>query len=224
MLPKTEARYYDFEVNGKTVEFRAWKTRDEKEFLIIQESGNKLTDNDIFDVLVKPCLKNKDIQLTDGEKQLVMLEIRKKSFGDSLEVRYECGECGKYNEGKINIDKIVHYKPFSLKPVTKDGITLTFKDTINNNLLKGLEASDLNYMKFVLHVSSIAKDQQVYKDFTVDEAKEFFDELEAETFDFFFAELQEQVETVDFSSEVKCMFCGEKQEIGLGNLPNLFPW
>jgi hypothetical protein len=224
MLPKAETRYYDYEINGKIIEFRAWKTKDEKEFLVMQASKDEMSDQDIFEFLVKPCLKDPSIALTEGEKQLVMLEIRKRSFGESVDVQYICGSCKKYNESKLHIDKIVSYKPFTLEPVTKDGITVNFKDTINTKLLLGLEGSDLNYKRFLLHVASLTIDNQVYKDFSLDELGEYFDDLDAATFDYFFAELQEQMERVTYGSTVRCLFCGTEQDIGLGDLPNLFPW
>jgi hypothetical protein len=224
MLPKAETRYYDYEINAKSIEFRAWKTKDEKEFLVMQASKDEMTDQDIFEILVKPCLKDPTVSLTEGEKQLVMLEIRKRSFGESVDVQYMCGACKKYNETKLNINKIVSYKPFKLEAVSKDGIVVNFKDTININLLKGFEGSTLNYQRFLLHVASLTIDNQVYKDFSIEELGEYFDNLEAETFDYFFAELQEQMEQVTYGSTVKCMFCNAEQDIGLGDLPNLFPW
>jgi hypothetical protein len=224
MLPKTETRYYDYEINGKTIEFRAWKTKDEKEYLIMQASKDEMSDQDIFEILVKPCLKDPNISLTEGEKQLVMLEIRKRSFGESVDVQFLCGSCKKYNETKLNINEIVKYKPFKLEAITKDGITVNFKDTINIKLLNGFEGTKLNYQRFLLHIASLTIDNQVYKDFNLEELGEYFDNIDAETFDYFFAELQEQMEQVTYGGKVKCMFCNVEQDIGLGDLPNLFPW
>jgi hypothetical protein len=224
MLPKIQPTYYDFEINGKIVEFRAWKTKDEKEFLILQTTKDEISDEDLYNSLVKPCLKNPDIKLTEGEKQMLMIEIRKKSFGDSIDVQFTCGNCKKYNETKMKLSDIVKYTPYRFEKITKNGISISFRNEIDVSKLPKNSVAEYNFSKFVMHVETITIDNEVHRDFSFDEAFSFFDELEAETFDYFFNEYSKQLEDVSYHSVEKCMFCKTEQDIGLGDIPNLFPW
>lgn len=224
MLPKIEMTYYDFEINGKLIEFRAWKTKDEKEFLILQTTKDDINDEDLFNTLVKPCLKDPTIKLTEGEKQMLMIEIRKRSFGDTIDVQFTCGHCKRYNETKMKLSDIVKYTPYKFGTITKNGISLTFHNVIDVTKIPTDNVADYNFSKFVLHIESISINNEIHKDFTYQEAFDFFDDLDAEVFDYFFAEYSKQLENVTYNSVEKCMFCKTEQDIGLGDIPNLFPW
>jgi hypothetical protein len=224
MLPKQEIKYYDFEINGKQVEFRQWKTKDEKEFLILKENSEELSDEDIFKSLVIPCLKDPSQKLTEGEKQMVMLEIRKKSLGESLDIQFTCGKCSKYNEIKIKLSDIVKYKPFKLEQVTKNDISITFKDVIDVTKLFSDNLTSYNFSKFVMHVDTVTINNEVYKADSFEDTYEFFDNMDVELFDFFYEKLASQAETINYEAKSKCIFCQSEQDIGLGDIPNLFPW
>jgi len=222
MLPIKSPKYYEYQINDKVIEFRAWKTIDEKEFLILKENKENITERDIYEYLIKPCLKDPSIPLTFGERQMLIIEIRKKSYGDNVDIRYVCSECGKYNESQLSLSSMITYHPYNFSPVTVNGITVTFKPFTEE--IEEKDLVELNFKKFVRHVDTIAYDNKVYNDFTFDEACNFFNNLDASIFDKMFEALSKQIENITYDATATCFSCKHVQQIDLGDIPNLFPW
>ena len=90
MLKVVETFPYEIRLGQKVIKFRSWKTKDEKAYLILTESKDEITDEDLYETLILPCLEDKNLYLTNAELQKVIIEIRKKSLGESFEVKFIC--------------------------------------------------------------------------------------------------------------------------------------
>ena len=222
MLPKFENKQYEFNINGKTIKFRPWKTKDEREFLILKESEGEVTFNQLYKSMALPCIEY-DGELTQGEKQMILFEIRKKSYGESVDFNFTCGDCGSYNEAKFNIKDIVKYSPSDFKPQIKDGFTVTYKDPGDFDLTD-VKEFDIEYYSFLYHIDTITYDNEVHKDFTIEELSEFFDDMPAELFDFFYSGFVTRIETIEYTAKSTCLNCKKEQDLEISQIPNLFPW
>jgi len=225
MIPRKEIRLFETELNGKLIKYRPWKTKEEKEYLVLSEIEDEMPLEKLYNAMVLPCLENPEIELSSIEKEVLMVKIRQKSVGESIEFSYKCvnEECNKVAESEIQIEDMYQYTPSLLDSVTFDEITVTFKKTIPDDTNE-YNAKEQLFMEFVNAVESITIDNEVYKDFTLAEIADYFDDMEAMDFDKFYGYYHENKESILYYAEAECLFCGTLQNINIDQIPNFFPW
>lgn len=224
MLPKFDEKFYEYEINNKVIKYKPWKTKDEKEFLIFQQSTEDESFDKLYDIMVAPCIETTE-ELTYGEKQMLLIEIRKKSYGEAVEFSFTCGKCKTYNDVQMNISDVVTYKRGEFEPLTFEGIVITLKSPTTSKISDdNLSNVDKDFNTFVNHVDTVTKDGEVYKDFTFAEISEFFEQMPSKMFDYFFREYTKKVEGITYYAEGECINCKTKQNLNISKIPNFFPW
>jgi len=179
-----------FDIGTKTIKFRPWTTKDEKEYLMyikdIDSDGNQIQtdklEEQIFELLLKPCLKDPNIILTIEEKRILLIEMRKISIGDTINIQSVCTnpECSSVNQYEINFDEIVEFKPFKGGEVKVEDIVITFGDVKTENLIKRVQDAPNKIEKIfndlLVHITAIniaGNDEK----FSFEELKDFIDSL-----------------------------------------------
>jgi len=228
--------YNTLDINNKKIEYRAWNTKDEKNYLIAIEDTKEedITDDLIYDILIKPCLKNPDIVLTPDEQKYLMIEIRKKSLGSTFPMRYNCNKCGTLNDIEIRLDDVISFKEQSFKEIIiqdqDNDITLKvlFNEPKTNNLIKKIQEAktntEKNYIDFLIHIQEININNETHKDFSFEELDNFISTLPTYVFDELLNSFLNSKSKLSINNyESKCLICNEENIIKIEEIPN-FLW
>jgi len=214
-------------IGNKTFKFKPWNTKNEKDYLIAVESEENITDDLLFEILIRPCLEDPEVVLTSNEQKMLMIEIRKKSLGSTFPMRYICSNCKQVNDLDVELDKIISFSPDKFHDVEIENLKFTFGDIRSKNLKKRLEGLNTNvdhaFTEFLLHIQSIEVDGNIEDTFTFDELKEFVEELPTYIFDDVYKQFQEMKSSLNFELKTFCMVCNTENDIDFEYIPN-FLW
>jgi hypothetical protein len=214
-------------IGDNTYKFKPWTTKNEKDYLIAVESEKNITDSMLFDLLIKPCLENPDIVLSQNEQKMLIIQIRKKSLGATFPMRYACTKCKQVNDIDVNFDSIVKYESADYRDVTVDNMVFKFNGIASERLRSRLDNQDTNidyaFTEFLLHIESITIDGELEDTFTFDELQEFIEELPTYIFDEVYKEFQSMKSSLEFELKTFCMVCNEENNVEFDHLPN-FLW
>lgn len=214
-------------IGDKEFKFRPWTTKNEKDYLIAVESEENITDKILYDILIRPCLEDPDVNLTTNEQKMLIIEIRKKSLGSTFPMRYACTSCNQVNDIDVNFDSIVKFKPDDFYNVTIDGIIFEFGNILSENLKSKLDnvSSKVEYafIEFLLHIHSITIAGVKEDTFTYDELKDYVESLPTQIFDEAFTEFNKMKSDLTFELNTFCLACNAENEVDFGHIPN-FLW
>jgi len=214
-------------IGGKEIHFKPWNTKNEKEFLIAVESDEDITDSMLYELLVKPCIKEQDIVLDEYEQKLLMIEMRKKSIGSTFPLSYKCSNCKNLNEIEVELDDIIKYNEPKYDEVTVEDITISFGVPRTEKLIKRLDEVDTKVEKtfynFLIHINYIIIDGVKEDTFSFEELKDYIESLPTSIFDEFYEKYSAMSPNLRFELDQYCMFCNEKNQINLEGIPN-FLW
>lgn len=229
MLPKIKTNYQKVKVGTQDIEIRAWKTKEEKEYLIAKEQGD-MSDESVFELLIKPCIKDGDkYSFTENEEIYIITKIREISLGSEITLTFTCSnpDCGKLQDQDISLNDIVKYKPESWHDVQIDDYTFVFKKNnspkVKERLQKCKSKVEKDYTSMILSITEIKEGKKTYDAFTFDELYEFIENLDTKTFDALIEAYFGMVDEVTMNWEAKCLFCGETTKGNLESIPN-FLW
>lgn len=214
-------------IGDRTFKFRPWTTKNEKDYLIVVESEEEITDDKLFDILIRPCLEDPDVALTVNEQKMLMIEIRKKSLGETFPMRYICKKCKQVNDLDVEFDKIIKFKPDEFRPVTVGNLKFNFGPIVSKKVKERLEATtssvEYAFVNFLLHIHSVEIDGRIEDTFTFDELKEFIEDLPTYIFDEVYKEFQSMKSSLEFGLKTYCMICNEENNVEFDHIPN-FLW
>jgi len=214
-------------IGNHTIKFRAWSTKDEKDYLIAKDSLDEINDSMLYDMLVLPCLENKELSLSPIEKKKLIIEIRKVSLGSTFPMKYACKKCKNINDLDVELDDIITYKEPKYSEIKAHGMVFHLTSEVSSNLYKRLEETDnlidKAFLEFLIHIESIEIDGKLEDDFSFDELYQFMNDLPSSIFDDIFPKFREMKGTLEFSLTTFCMVCNEKNLVDFDHLPN-FLW
>ena len=229
MLPLLKETYHKIKVGNRTIEIKAWKTKDEKAYLIAKEQGD-LGDKTLFNILIKPCIKDFDeteMNFSTNEEMYIMTKIREISLGNYIVMNFTCPHCKGYNEQELNLDNIVKYTPESWHDVQIDDYTFVFQKNTSNKAKERIEkcetAVEKDFTSIVLSIVEIKKDKEVFDTFTFDELYTFIESLDTKIFDELADEYFGMIDNITMEWETKCMLCDKEVQGNLETIPN-FLW
>ena len=214
-------------IGDKEYKFKPWNTKNEKDYLIAVESETDITDKILFDILIRPCLEEENLILTNNEQKMLIIEIRKKSLGTTFPMRYACSKCGQVNDIDVSFDDIINYTPDNFKDITSENLVFSFGNIVSENLKTKLDNTKTNidyaFIDFLLHIHSITVDGEVEDTFTFDELVDFVENIPTNIFDEVYKEFQGMKSKLDFELKSKCLVCEEENEVDFEHIPG-FLW
>lgn len=214
-------------VGSRTFKFKPWTTKNEKDYLIAVESEEEITDDMLFDILIRPCLEDGDIALSINEQKMLIIEIRKKSLGETFPMRYSCRKCKQVNDIDIEFEKIIKFKPDNFKNITVDDLTFVFGNIVSQNLKDKLKDQHTNvdyaFTDFLLHIHSIEVNRTMEDTFTFDELQDFVENLPTYIFDEVYEAFQKMKSSLEFELKTYCMVCNTENDVEFDHIPN-FLW
>ena len=215
---------------GKSVRYRPFLVKEEKNLMIASESGDP---KNVFRALIdtiSSCVED-NIQankLTSFDVEYMFLQMRSKSVGESSKVALKCSECGAPNELSIRLDEIQIEVP---EVVTKieltDDITLkvgypTFNDIIDAGINEGQEANTDQAFALIRSClrEIITEDERIdLSEVSVQEVQDFLDSMNTVQFDKiknFVDSIPKLTHDIDF----ECKECGHKNELTIEGVAN----
>jgi len=214
------------DLGDKQVKFREWTTKEERKYLnTIEKRKDDFTDKTIYDILISPCIEDKDIVLSSAQQKKLLIDIRIKSISKYVESEHECKSCKEKNNIKEEIENFMKYIPSKFKTVEIEDIKFHFGDIKSNKEKNALKLSDgiINYVfkDFLLHIDKIEMNEETHENLSLKDKEKFIDSLPSRIFDDVFDEYKEMVDDLELNYDFSCSECGTKETIDYTNIPNL---
>ena len=141
-LPKHNQKHtYEADLpSGRKVKFRPWIVREEQEYMYATE-GLENSEGYIphIEQLIQKCVVGDlDIMnLSEVDFLSLVVDIRKKSKGETHEVIFTCPHCQTINdEIYIDLNVDIKQKPMNTTPIEIGDSEYTFRDLTRKNLAK----------------------------------------------------------------------------------------
>lgn len=242
-LPKIDVPVYSTKLisTGKTVKYRAFTVKEEKLFLMANESEEVDTVIDTIKQVLNNCIMTKGINVEElplFDIEYLFLKLRAVSVGEVVNLRYKCNnilpklddeeekKCNHIVEIDLNLNEIT---PESVKIDKTIQITDTMGVTMKYPTFDLLKEFDANQ-----EVDSIIKMTVKCIDFIYDKDNVYYakDAKEQELIDFvesmqtkdleklkdFFSSMPKLKKQLDFN----CVKCGYQEKIELEGIQNFF--
>lgn len=238
-LPKLDTVEYFLQlpISKVEVKYRPFNVKEQKVLLqAIEEANSKAISNALIS-LIKACAEVQDDnykieQLSNTDLEWIFIHLRKKSVGESTQIRVLCTDesCDGMTTVDVDFDeiKVVGEVKDNVVQLTDNvGVKLRIPGFYDvQEILGDMENKfDSNNMFQVLNkcIVQIFDQDNVYdtKEFTQKEIDEFIDELSVEQFNKvmnWFGDVPKLVYETEFS----CEKCGTKQQQVLEGLQNFF--
>jgi hypothetical protein len=242
-LPKIDVPVYSTKLisSGKTIKYRAFTVKEEKLFLMANESEDVDTVIDSIKQVLNNCIVTKGINVEElplFDIEYLFLKLRAVSVGEVVNLRYKCNnilpklddeeekKCNHIVEIDLNLNEIT---PESVKIDKTIQITDTMGVTMKYPTFDLLKEFDANR-----EVDSIVKMTVKCIDFIYDKDNVYYakDAKEEELIDFVESMQSKDLEKVkDFFSSMpklkknldfKCIKCGYEEKIELEGIQSFF--
>lgn len=236
-LPKLVTPEFDTVIPStkEAIKFRPFLVKEEKVLFMALESGEQ---NDIYNAVISildSCILTKGIKkekLASYDLEYLFLKLRAKSVGETIELKLKhlkpefAEKCSHATPVMINVDDI-EVKYDETHEYTVDlggGVGIQLSDPKISDLIK-LEAAG-GQMEQMLEVVCNSIDMfydenDIYQDFTIEEAREFIDNLTKDNFEkitSFFDTMPKLTHEIIFT----CPECGETETIKLEGMQSFF--
>jgi hypothetical protein len=226
-LPKLENKYVKIKVGEQEIEIKAWRTKDEKAYLIYKEQAD-LDEKAVFDILIKPCIKDVEkYNFTSNEEIYIMTKIREISLGTGITLNFTCPHCEKFQDQEISLNDIIKYTPANYHNVKIQDYEFVFTKNNSPKFKERIAAAEsiveAEFVSLVMSISEIKIDKKTYDTFTFTELYDFINDLSTDIFDELYAEYTEMVDSLTMDYEVKCLFCDKVNKGSLERIPG-FLW
>lgn len=218
---------------GEEIEFRPVTTGQLKKLLTYEDETSPILQEIAIDELISSSI------LTEGydpdtmyleDRFYFIIQLRKKSKGEVIELQHECEECKSQTLLKISLDdlKLIEKKENEDKNVNlRNGISvklkhITRKDQkqIKKSFIKGLTGTQLSAelltLSSALGIESIStKEHGEEIDLTLGDKKYLIDNLPMSEYEKIRDWYEENFFGIDFKYEIKCYHCEHQTKIDI---------
>lgn len=207
---------------------RKWKVKDRKNLKkLIEENGDNITPIQLASVLIFPCLKDKNILLTEEEIKYALSEIRSHSISDEFKFSYVCSndECNHLNNQTLKVSEVNKPKWKEWSTVLINDLEIEFGEIVTPKFYyeKMYEIKD-PYDRFLadmaFHIVRVNEAEGIIK---FEQFLESFEEMDTEVLDKIIEEFKKQRFTQDNEHECTCEKCKNKDTFIFDEIPDFFP-
>ncbi len=229
-------------LSGKEIGIKAWRVKQEKDFLYRIEGVNPEDDGSEERIqaevisLLRTCVDDQKVfdNLSEVDVVYALVEARKRSKGTEVDFTYNCtnmvkkvdrngkeyeNECqGKNNPALIDLDTDLKTDEFNTEPIVVDDFTFTLKEVPLIDKLKlkathGDTLSQYNYYYLIKSVDVITSQGESYTEFTDKELMEFIDSLTSPQLEKLYDALRDRFSAVYIDKLVKCPLCKNESQV-----------
>ena len=225
---------------GKELKYRPFLVKEEKILLIAMESeDDKHIINAIKNIVNNCVFTELDVDnMPMFDLEYIFLQLRGKSKGEKIDLKYECPKCKKNIPVTINIDdvKVIKNKDNKLKIKFNDnlGVQMKYPNLLLQNDLSSMKEEKSSQTETIFHsivksIDYIYDNENTYpsKDHTEKELSDFIESL---TDDYFqkMSKFFETLPVLKHEFEIQCSgkkkdkLCGYKEKKTLEGLNNFF--
>ena len=225
---------------GKELKYRPFLVKEEKILLIAMESeDDKHIINAIKNIVSNCVFTELDVDnMPMFDLEYIFLQLRGKSKGEKIDLKYECPKCNKNILVSINIDdiKVIKNKDNNRKIKFNDalGVQMKYPNLLLQNDLSSMAEEKSSQTETIFHsivksIDYIYDNENTYpaKDHTEKELSDFIESL---TDDYFqkMSKFFETLPVLKHEFEIKCSskkkdkLCGYKEKKTLEGLNNFF--
>ena len=244
MLPKIDVPVYDLKLlsTGKKIKFRPFTVKEEKLFLMAAEAGDVKSIVDTTKQVINNCIIS-EIDIDDlplFEIENIFLQLRSKSIGEIVSLRYRCNnkifndetkeekDCTNIVEIDVNISEILPKfddKKINNKIEITDSVGVLLKYP-NLKTVEEYDGEDENKNILETIVSCIEyiydKDNIYYaKDTKKEEMVEFVESMQTKDLEKF-KDFFESVPKIEKNVHFKCSKCGYEEEVLVEGIESFF--
>ena len=242
MLPKIDVPIYNVKLlsDGKDVKFRPFTVKEEKLFLMANESEDLITIVDTVKQVLNNCvLSDFDIDsLPLFDIEHLFLNIRARSIGEVVNLKYKCNntvldeeskekKCGHVVQIDINVleiqPEIQKEHSNKIEITEKLGIVMKYPNFETLKKFKDATEADSIIKMTVDCINYVYDAEQIYyaKDSNEDDLVEFIESMQSkdlEKIKNFFDTMPKIKKDVDF----KCSKCGHEEKIEVEGIQSFF--
>jgi len=219
---------YSCLISGKKVKFRAWTTKEEKNYLILRESSN-LSNESLFNTLIAPCLEDNTIELDENERQYLLVKIREISIGETFPIKFICDKCKEVNEQDVELEKAVHFSGNSYGNIEEGDYIFNIGKPTEKALLRlnseEAKASKIEraFINFVISTKEVTYKGSKNNTFNYQELYEFVEGLPNDVFKSLYEKFSKVTSSLSIHCEVNCINCDHEKKLTFKDIPN-FLW
>ena len=119
------------------IELKNWTGATKQKFIgIFREKGMKISEKDIYDILILPYIEPNTDFLNSAEYQYILIELKKLNFGDEFSFEMNCGnkDCDGVFEVDTSLSQITNYEPNAF---------VNIKDNLDFVKLKNIQSQEI---------------------------------------------------------------------------------
>lgn len=231
-LPNITAPEYTLTLpsNKEKVRYRPFLVKEEKLLLFASESGEREDMINAVVQMIDNCvlddINSRSLPFFDFEH--LLLHIRAKSVGETAKfvMKHDVEECGHENEVEVKLDKIIHEVSKDHKNTfqltDKIGIKMKYPtiESIKTMIDMNREPAKILDM-FSENIECVYDEDEVYDDFSKEEAVSFLESLSKEQFE----DISTFFQTMPSSKlevRYKCKGCGENVKTTVSGFEDFF--
>jgi hypothetical protein len=230
-LPKINVPSYDVKLpsTGETLKMRPYLVKEEKVLMIALESSDPGQIAEAVRNVISSCYSLDNVEsLTTFDIEYLFLQLRGKSVGEDMELQLKCEHCEALNPVVINVGdiEVTNISDNNIVMVTDDvGLKMTWPSV---KTFGAIDIEKLNSVEGLMDlivecVDSIFDNDEVYSknDMSKEELVDFIDNLNSAQFKKVQGFFQD-IPAVEHNVKLKCVSCGEDNNIELRGLQSFF--
>lgn len=250
MLPKIAIPTFKLKLpsSKKEIEYRPYTVKEQNILLMANESEDIQDMIDATKKICESCIVTKiNVEdLTSFDLQLLFINIRAKSVGETVEMKFRCnndkvvgegtgietpGKCNTINTYKVNLNdvKVVFPEGHTNEIMVTDtvGIKMKYPSLASSSVFKKLyEAQNKTQIDLLIELllsdlDYIYDAEKIYEDYTPDELRDFIETLSLGSLEKII-QFYSSMPYVSYVIKYKCSSCAFEEEIELKGLQDFF--
>lgn len=235
---------YEFETilpgSGETIRFKPVTTGELKKLLVYENEENESIIEEALDRLISSSVENEDFDIKNlylQDRFFLLIEIRKKTKGESYNFTHNCKKCKSQTLQKINLNdlKVKKFeKEISKNVFVTENISVNLKhitrkdqieaflyigdDKIMSKLQKSTEAALYTYAS---GIEAIITPNGKEENINIPDKKYLLENISTGSYDKIKEWYEENNFGIDFKYKIKCIHCGNEETIEIP-LDNFF--
>lgn len=215
--------------SGRKLKYRPWIMKEEQDYMYATEGieDKNIRMDHIEQLLANVIEDGTELDdLSDVDLFAFAVEARMKSRGSTHDIIFTCPTCKKVNDDVlIDLKEDVKIKKFNTDPIIVGQYEFVFRD-VSRKKMKEINELPKKKMRtfayFAASLKSFSDEENTYENFTFEEAKTFFEEMDPIIFKEVEAKWLDSLSSFAVYREEKCQHCGKKTIVFIDDIVDFF--